>query len=843
MREYPLSLKGSLGAGIRRDHRLGRNMPGLLECVNLKPLDGSLVFAEAPTQPFPTPPTVQWPYPQLIRGKGKTILAGRSALQYVDEAKWGLTDIPVYNLAGGLNDLIVNGAFSTDPDTGPTWRYGDQWAWANNRMERTQGEGDPILGGERIVDEKDRTLDDGEGGGSFNNWTPIQGAYAVPSDTGGSGNGPSIWFKETNFVLIGMQLTEEHFVGGAIPTGQTVKVTIFVRVGGDRVSESNPFTLQCKAYYGGNARGTGGPTSWTTVGIKSFSAVFDITDTEPLADRIRIERTHGGGILSPLAYIDDVSIKTVIGYDPIGPDNLYQLFTDMESVPVEGKRYKVTYTVTRSAGTVTMALGGTSGTARSAAGTYTDVVECGPGDRINFLASETFNGSVDLVKIMEDIQSGGVNGWHFMDFFEVWALFNTESTVFVLKRSALGGNDVAQVQSEVTIKTGCAHRGRAVMGGFDASNFWKSEWVTFWNDWISSMGLSLPTISETGPGGNFVMWSTIGGGDVFSMLFPATAQEGLVGSPTVDGSLGDSVGGASGSQTAITDPYATGEEIHSADRPLIFDLFERGEWGLMPMPWQGSVLHVRPLSEGVMVYGEDGVAALTLFPGDGDVPPTYGLKELGIRTGIKSRDAVGGDEKGHVYVDAKGTLCAVGASLEPVRLGYQDIFGGLSNLIISHDPVENEFYISDGYSCYVLTKDGLGSVNMPVSSLVHIDDTLYAPNMELSGDTMLCSFKSDTFDMGVSGMKTIRVVKVAADLLYNMRVIIHYCNDSEGGEFEEAEPTSFNEAGVAYPGITAHFFRVEVVGERKPDEYPSVSDIDVGWCLVDKRYTRGVYAN
>jgi len=108
---------------------------------------------------------------------------------------------------------------------------------------------------------------------------------------------------------------------------------------------------------------------------------------------------------------------------------------------------------------------------------------------------------------------------------------------------------------------------------------------------------------------------------------------------------------------------------------------------------------------------------------------------------------------------------------------------------------------------------------------------------------MLCSFLTDTFDMGVSGMKTLRIIKVAAEFLYNMRVIVHYCNDPKEGEFEEMEPTDFNDVGVAFPGTSGHLFRVEVIGERKPGEYPAISDIDIGWCLVDKRYTRGVYAH
>ncbi len=827
MREYPLSLKASLKAGIRRDHRLGRNVPGLLECVNLKPIDGSLVYAEAPTQPFLTPPSVDWPYPQLIRGKGKTILAGKTALQFVDEATWGLTDIPVYNLSDLLNDLIANGAFTVDPDTGPTWRYGDQWTWAGGKMVRTPGPGgDPIGDGTELIDD-DPDFDEVEGAGN-----QVHTDYWTPSSIAGrlhAGSSPAA--KTCAYTSdLAFTLTHDAFT----PTGGQKYVVQF-----ELYACADLSGCVWSSAYGDSGQSIrvvlgGANSAWfNSNGVKLFAITAVNANAFQFAGVADV-----GHVPYRRLFIDSVSIQKWSYDSTVGADNLYQLFTKMSSVPVEGRRYKVTYTVTRSAGTVTMALGGTAGTARVAAGTYTDIVECGSGDRINFLASETFAGSIDLVKIMEDIQSGGGNGWHFMDFFDVWALFNTESTVFILKRSLLGGNDIAQVQSEVTINTGCAHRGRAILGGFNASDFWKTEWATFWDSWITSMGLSLPTV--TGASGNFVFWSTIGGGDAFSILFPATAQEGLVGTPTTDGTLGDSIPGASGAQTEITDPYATGEEIHSASKPLIFDLIERGEWGLMPMPWQGDVLHVRPLGEGVMVYGEDGIAALFLASADG--VPTYGLKELGIRSGIKSRDAVGGDEKTQAYVDVKSALWIVGEKLEPQRLGYQDVFKDLSNLIVSHDPDENEFYISNGYISYVLTKDGLGSISMPVSSLASIDGTLYAPSMK-PADTALCSFMTDTFDMGVSGMKTIRIVKVGADLLYNMRVIVHYCYDPEEGEFEEMESTPFNNVGVAFPGASGYSFRIEVIGERKPGAYPSISDLDVGWCLVDKRYTRGVYAN
>ena len=67
---------------------------------------------------------------------------------------------------------------------------------------------------------------------------------------------------------------------------------------------------------------------------------------------------------------------------------------------VEGKPYSVTYTITRDAGSITLSLGGTAGTARSASGTYHETIIAGSTQTISF-GTSGFTGTLDDVSIRE----------------------------------------------------------------------------------------------------------------------------------------------------------------------------------------------------------------------------------------------------------------------------------------------------------------------------------------------------------------------------------------------------------------------------------------------------------
>lgn len=65
---------------------------------------------------------------------------------------------------------------------------------------------------------------------------------------------------------------------------------------------------------------------------------------------------------------------------------------------IAGVSYSVTYIVTRSAGSVTVNVGGTAGTSRSAAGTYTETIVAGSTGKLRF-STAGFTGTVNTVSV------------------------------------------------------------------------------------------------------------------------------------------------------------------------------------------------------------------------------------------------------------------------------------------------------------------------------------------------------------------------------------------------------------------------------------------------------------
>lgn len=86
--------------------------------------------------------------------------------------------------------------------------------------------------------------------------------------------------------------------------------------------------------------------------------------------------------------------------------------SDLSQTPtlVDGVTYKLTFTLTRSAGSVTPIVGGTSGTTRSSANTFTENIVVGATDTLVFRASEDFVGTIDNVSCTPITGSGTITG-------------------------------------------------------------------------------------------------------------------------------------------------------------------------------------------------------------------------------------------------------------------------------------------------------------------------------------------------------------------------------------------------------------------------------------------------
>lgn len=70
-----------------------------------------------------------------------------------------------------------------------------------------------------------------------------------------------------------------------------------------------------------------------------------------------------------------------------------------------GVSYSVVYTLTRSAGSITVSLGGTAGTSRNSSNTYRETISCGAtaGAPLTFTPDATFAGTIDVVAVTRDL--------------------------------------------------------------------------------------------------------------------------------------------------------------------------------------------------------------------------------------------------------------------------------------------------------------------------------------------------------------------------------------------------------------------------------------------------------
>ena len=408
----------------------------------------------------------------------------------------------------------------------------------------------------------------------------------------------------------------------------------------------------------------------------------------------------------------------------------------------------------------------------------------------------------------KSVTAGGI--WHFMDFYDSWMFFNGTDVIFNDNREEMYGRpNKVFTQSVVTVRTGCDFLGRWIMGGFTSSNFYTTEWENFWRDWLSRqpVGLKFPDA----PGGNFVSWGIIGGGDMTNLFY-------------LDNAIKGTVSGA-----------------HDNDRPLFFETQRRNEAGFAPMPFQGNVEKCMVLGKNVIVYGEDGIVAMQMAGN------TLGIKKI-ADFGVADRGAIGGTDKEHVFVDESGYLYRLRENLVPEKLGYQEFFDDMlsNDIAVTYDPGEDEYYICDSSLAFVLTRQGLSEHKYLTTSVVYfnggaagifiikgsIQNPPFVPLIANDFD-----LATDTFDMGLRSLKTIERVSIECTDTTGITVAIDWRHKVSDATFTRTNFNPINDEGdVAFP-ITAIEFRIVLHATNF-----TLVDIDplirYHWKVSDKRGIR-----
>lgn len=261
--------------------------------------------------------------------------------------------------------------------------------------------------------------------------------------------------------------------------------------------------------------------------------------------------------------------------------------------------------------------------------------------------------------------------------------------------------------------------------------------------------------------------------------------------------------------------------------------------GQMPVGWFGDVYVVKRLGEYVMVYGSGGVSALRPISS----PVTgFGLRVM-LEYGIASKGCIGGDEHKHLFIDNEGALWSAIENVEYrtvqlSRLGYKQFMANLTaaDIVISYDPIDQAFYISDGVRTYMLS-DGMSEVYQLPSGIVRVGGNLYGYLHDTGAADKSAYITTNTFDCSLRAIKTISAIE-SGYTGTGAQMALDYAYQT-GEALTRSTLKNINKHGVVTPIVSGVDFRSHMtIASHIGFEIDSML---VRFKVSDKRAIRGTY--
>lgn len=275
---------------------------------------------------------------------------------------------------------------------------------------------------------------------------------------------------------------------------------------------------------------------------------------------------------------------------------------------------------------------------------------------------------------------------HIADFYTFW--ISTDGYTTHIRRS-MDDEDIYRYTTP-QIQTCCARKeSRLILGGFDNA-FGYVDWTA-----ILAAYNSAETVGA--PGINWVWGSSSGAAD-WMMFFDDELH---------------------GDWQYWTYHWRQRVEFYA-------DLWKRNQMFMRPMPWRGYVWNVKPLGDVVMVYGQDGVAALTFH--DSGIVGMKPVQRYPDRLGLMGRDTVAGTDDIHIIQSSDGDLWQITPDLVAQKLKYKWVLPTEpegTRSAMSYEPLEQEFYISNAAESVVTEDD---TVYDGVARYVAADSTAETPD-------------------------------------------------------------------------------------------------------------------
>lgn len=407
----------------------------------------------------------------------------------------------------------------------------------------------------------------------------------------------------------------------------------------------------------------------------------------------------------------------------------------------------------------------------------------------------------------------GNGPWHIAEFGASYILTNGVDVIISAPDTVVPGAQLLVGFSDSAVSSCCSFRGRVIYG-LDLKNpLFGASWDTFFESWSETeTTFNFALLNKNDPLLSMVAWSGIGE----NTFWPFTAQGAETGQIP------------SGGWDRFT-------------MPLLFEWMDRNDWGFCPLQAQGAVLCVRALRSSVIVYGVNGITAMV--PVNAGDTGTFGFKRL-AGFGIASRSAVGGDEDQHIFVDKSGYLWRITDSLELTRLGYREFLDPMlgTEVVISYDCREKDFYISNGVLSFVLTESGLGSTGQFPTELTEVEGGLVGVNTQgvfATNPNTTVSFCTDVMDMGNRDLKSAYILELGSTGISNLKARVYYRLGTTG-EFFVTNWREANARGSVVLRSTGLEFMFEFSGTIDGDNPTKIDYLRVHWQQSGKRLIRGI---
>lgn len=381
------------------------------------------------------------------------------------------------------------------------------------------------------------------------------------------------------------------------------------------------------------------------------------------------------------------------------------------------------------------------------------------------------------------LSSTGNTTWELAPFEEdIWFLANGKYLVYKVPSNLSGYAAVVDDWYPLTIAN---FKGRLVMGGLSAgAGSIPSKLTGFFEEWKEMDHAFTRTLGEdTNLNDTWLVYSDFGG----------TARD----VPFLDFmSMFDEYGGNSISTDLKNDMNV-----------VIRDALERGAIGFFPVKNKGRIFSIRPVGDLLMVYTSKGVSRIRMTES--------GFVEDDVHdVGVSARHQVGGDIREHIFVDRASNLNRVDENGNVSRIGYADhmIFIGGSGLLISLDPLERFYALSNGDYGYMLTRTGLCKTPCMMPTSYWRNGTLYGPTIETTGTA--ATIETDIFDGGFRGVHEVVHVRVATTDTIGWTVTVKW-RLNKNDAFTSEDAVAFDDRGDARVKVSGIEFKLLLTASNR----------------------------